>query len=278
VLPQWTSNDVLVDGVRLHYCRTGHGEKRPLVLVHGFSDNGSLWARTARDLESHYDVIMPHMRGHGLSARVQPTDNVDMAADLAGLIRALGLRRPIIGGHSMGAMIAYKIGVRFPAMAGALILEDPPWWLPRPNWTAEAGQPAERPIAKWARDLSSQTYEQLLEQYRDEHPKWPEEMVRLMCESKKQLDPAIVDAAVEGVEAEASDWLTHIANITQPTLLITGNADLGAIVTPEVVAMIRHLNPGISVVNVSDVGHLVRFDNYAAFMEAVRAFLKQIPS
>ncbi len=37
--PHWTQNDVLINGVRLHYYRTGQGDKRPLVLVHGFSDN-----------------------------------------------------------------------------------------------------------------------------------------------------------------------------------------------------------------------------------------------
>src|SRR5512143_369977 len=109
MLPHWTQNDLPVNGARLNYYRTGHGDQRPLVLVHGFSDTGLLWARTACDLESEYDVIMPDMRGHGLSARVQPGDTVDMAADLAGLIRALRLERPIIGGHSMGGSIAYQI-------------------------------------------------------------------------------------------------------------------------------------------------------------------------
>jgi N-formylmaleamate deformylase len=87
MLSNWTQNDLLVNDVRLHYYRTGHGDKRPLVLVHGFSDNGLCWTPTARDLESEYDVIMPDMRAHGLSARVQPGEKVDMAADLAELMR-----------------------------------------------------------------------------------------------------------------------------------------------------------------------------------------------
>jgi pimeloyl-ACP methyl ester carboxylesterase len=48
------------------------GDKRPLVLVHGFSDNALCWTPTARDLESEYDVIMPDMRAHGLSEQVKP--------------------------------------------------------------------------------------------------------------------------------------------------------------------------------------------------------------
>ena len=62
MLPHWTQNDLSVNGVRLHYYRTSHGDNRPLVLVHGFSDNGFCWTLTARNHESEYDVIMPDMR------------------------------------------------------------------------------------------------------------------------------------------------------------------------------------------------------------------------
>jgi len=62
MLARWTQNDLLINGVQLHYYLTGHGDKRPLVLVHGFSDNGLCWTPTAHDLESEYDVIMPDMR------------------------------------------------------------------------------------------------------------------------------------------------------------------------------------------------------------------------
>ena len=47
--------------------------------------------------------------------------------------------------------------------------------------------------------------------------------------------------------------------------------------TPEVQARVRELNPRVTIVNVPDVGHLIRYDNYTAFMDALRAFLKQIP-
>jgi len=145
MLPHWTQNDLLVNGVRLHYYRTGKGDKRPLVLVHGFSDNGLCWTPAARDFASEYDVIMPDMRAHGLSERVKPGEKVDMSADLAAIIRILGLVRPIVAGHSMGAMITYEIGVRFPELASALVLEDPPWWLSRPVQTPPPGELVDTP-------------------------------------------------------------------------------------------------------------------------------------
>ncbi|MGZ3431059.1 MAG: alpha/beta fold hydrolase [Isosphaeraceae bacterium] len=276
MLSSWTQDDILVGGVRLHYYRTGHGDKRPLVLVHGFSDNGLCWSRTAHDLEADYDVVMPDMRGHGLSARMRPGDDVDMAADLAGLIRGLGLQRPIVGGHSMGAAVSYQTGLRFPELASALVLEDPAWWLSPPF--QPTGQADENPMSEWGKGLAGRTREELLGQYRAEQPNWPEETVRLMAESKKQLDPDIVDTLIDKLNREGSDWLTTLQDITQPVLLLTANPELGAIVTPEVRARVRELNPRVTIVNVPDVGHLIRYDNYTAFMDALRAFLKQIPS
>jgi N-formylmaleamate deformylase len=276
MFPHWTQNDLFVNDVRLHYYRTGHGNKHPLVLVHGFSDNGLCWTPTAHDLESEYDAIMPDMRAHGLSDRVQPGEKVDMAADLAGFIRALGLKRPVIVGHSMGAMITYQIGVRFPELASALVLEDPPWWLSRPVQAPASNEPAENLIVKWAKNLSNQTLDELLIQYRKEHPGWPEELIRPMCESKKQLDPAFIDIIAESIPAQATNWLTTIQHITLPMLIFTANPELGGIVTPEVVAKIRELNPAVTIANFPDVGHLIRFDNYTGFKDALHAFLKQV--
>src|SRR5579859_1076052 len=278
MLAHWTQNDLLINGVRLHYYRTGHGDKRPLVLVHGFSDNGLCWTPAARELESEYDVIMPDMRGHGLSERVQPGEKVDMAADLTGLIRILKLSRPILCGHSMGAMNAYQIGVRFPEFTSALVLEDPPWWLPRPQpvQSPAPGESAEPPIVKWARSLANQTLDELLAQYRTDHPDWPEALVYPRCESKKQLDPTIVDTMVNRMNAQEVDWRTSIQNIAYPVLLFAGNPELGGIVTSEVAAQVHQLNPKVNIVVFPDVGHLIRFDKYAAFMNALWAFLNQV--
>jgi pimeloyl-ACP methyl ester carboxylesterase len=118
----WTQNDLDFNGISLHYLRTGDGSKPPLVLQHGFSDNGLCWLQTALDLEDSYEIVMPDARGYGLSARVQPGQPVDMAADLVAVIQGLGLNRPIIGGHSMGANIAFQVGAPYPQIPRALLV------------------------------------------------------------------------------------------------------------------------------------------------------------
>src|SRR5690348_4133423 len=104
-MPQWQTGDVHANGIRQHYTRTGgDGTKPPLVLAHGFSDDGLCWIPVAEALAPDYDVVMVDARGHGLSeAPAQGYGPAEQAADLAVVIAALGLRRPAILGHSMGA-------------------------------------------------------------------------------------------------------------------------------------------------------------------------------
>ena len=75
---------------------------------------------------------MVDARYHGRSdAPEQACDTAVMADDLAGAIAALGLRAPIILGHSMGAMTALILAARYPELPGAIALEDPPArWAP----------------------------------------------------------------------------------------------------------------------------------------------------
>src|SRR2546427_11475061 len=99
-MPDWFSDDVTANGMRIHYYRTG-GDKPPLVLSHGATDSGLCWTRVARALESNYDVILPDARGHGSSDAPPSGDaSSDRAADLAGLIDALGPRRAPTAGAS----------------------------------------------------------------------------------------------------------------------------------------------------------------------------------
>src|SRR6185369_16836539 len=130
-MTSWQSATVQANGLRLHYTRTG-GDKPPLVLAHGFSDAGLCWTPVARALEGDYDVIMVDARGHGQSqAAAQDYSDVDLGDDLAGVIMALGLRRPAVLGHSMGAATALALAGAHPEVPGVILLEDPP-----PRWVA----------------------------------------------------------------------------------------------------------------------------------------------
>ena len=268
MLSHWTQNDIVINGAKVHYIRTGDGSLPPLVLQHGFSDNGLCWSPTARALEAEYDIIMPDARGHGLSARVQPGEEVDTTADLAELIRSLGLEHPIVAGHSMGASIASQLGARFPNVPHALVLEDPPWRDAAPQ--PPSGNAA--PFDKWFREMAELTVDQIVKRSRAEHPTWPEDVLQTWCAAKKQLDLNFFGTMRIG----HTEWRDIAKAITCPTLLITADPDKGGIVTPALAAEAAEINPNISVVHIPGTGHHIRFANYDAYLDVFRTFLKEI--
>ena len=109
----WQADDVLANGIRLHYHRSG-GDKPPLVLAHGITDSGQCWPLVSEALTPRYDVIAVDARGHGKSEKPDTGySREEHAADVAGLIETLGLVRPAVMGHSMGAGTASVLASGF---------------------------------------------------------------------------------------------------------------------------------------------------------------------
>src|SRR4030042_1685979 len=124
---KYTEGYLTIKGIKIHYYRTG-GKKPPFILLHGATDNGLCWTTIAELLSKKYDVIMPDAQGHGLSDRLGTGITYENHLhQTVALVEELGLKRPLIMGHSMGAGTAVNVAVEYPSLPGAIILEDPPW-------------------------------------------------------------------------------------------------------------------------------------------------------
>ena len=266
MLSHWSEGYISVDGLKFHYTRTGDAHKPPLLLLHGFSDNGLCWLPVARDLEAQYDVIMPDARGHGLSARVQPNKQVDSAADVSGLITALGLHQPIVGGHSMGGLTATELGARCPDLISGLILEDPAWIDAPPDDLPLR----ENPFFEWLLKLEGISLGEIVAQGKANNPTWPEVEFEAWAESKQQLDKNIFEAV-----SVRKPWREFVSAFTVSALLITADVAMNAIVTPAAAQEAVSLSPFLQVAPVPNAGHSIHRENYPAFMQAVQAFLSR---
>jgi len=268
-MTDWFSGDVLANGIRIHYYRTG-GDKPPVVLSHGFSDNGLCWIRVAQVLEKDYDLIMPDARGHGLSeAPAEGYTTDDRAADLAGLIQALSLQKPALMGHSMGAATTAATAVRYPHLMSRIVLEDPPWFEPDSPWLA--GRPAMSTEQRRAEILArkSQTHEQVAADGRKQSPTWDEIEFGPWAESKLQLSPNVIAA----VEEKRAHWSEIVPGIKCPSLLVIGDPKMHSIVAPETARKAAEMNPLIQVVQLNGAGHNIRREQFAGFVQAVTTFL-----
>jgi N-formylmaleamate deformylase len=265
----WTQGTVTVgDGIELFYTRTGNGDKPALVLLHGLSDNGLCWHPFASDLEADYDLIMYDAYGHGQSSRIDPNKRFDLVADLHDLMNALNLEKPGLVGHSMGAAIAAELAARYPDKLTALILEDPPWQDPE-----DPEQRPARTMQEWKKQnlaAKKKTVKELQKLKKKEAPHWEETILAEWAQAKHDLDPAFFDSYNGDFE-----WKNLTKAISVPTLLITGDHELGAIIT---------LNLGIEVIqrlenaefgHISGAGHCVRYEQYQPYLTMVKLFLKR---
>jgi pimeloyl-ACP methyl ester carboxylesterase len=127
---------MVVDGVRLHY--TDRGEGAPVVLIHGNAVTGADWntSGVADLLLSEHRVIIFDRPGFGYSQR--PRRRIWTAARQAELLwralQQLGVERPVVVGHSWGAIVALSMAVQHQAeLAGAVLVSGYYYWTLRPD-------------------------------------------------------------------------------------------------------------------------------------------------
>jgi pimeloyl-ACP methyl ester carboxylesterase len=271
-MPHWQSEQIAVDGLNLHCTRTG-GDGPPVVLAHGFSDDGLCWTPVAEALAPDYDVIMVDARGHGRSdAPERGYGSAEHAGDLAGVIRALGLARPAVLGHSMGAMTTLVLAGTYPDLPGAILLEDPPPW-----WVAARTAAAAGDEERWAQmrartmGLKRKTRAELIAEQHEASPTWSEAELGPWADSKHRMSLNVLN---RGASLDM-DWSAVLGRISCPALLITADPASGAIVTPEDAQALQQLIPQLRVAHLARAGHNIRREQFARYLELVRGFLAE---
>jgi len=117
-----------VDGLRMHYAEAGAGD--PLVLQHGWPQHWFMWRHLIGPLSERFRVICPDLRGHGWSAAPRSGYlKSQLAADLVGLLDALGIERTRYVGHDWGAFAGFIAVLQNPERFERFMpLSIPPPW------------------------------------------------------------------------------------------------------------------------------------------------------
>ena len=126
-LEQWRA---LVDGVGLHFVRSGDRGRLPLLLLHGWPDSFLRFEPLLPLLSGEFDLVVPSIPGYGFSDRpTGPGFGPDRIADLfAGLMTDLGLDRFGVHGGDVGSGIAEQLAQRHAGRVVGLHLTDVPYW------------------------------------------------------------------------------------------------------------------------------------------------------
>ena len=117
---------VNVNGLELRYHSWGEpGPDKPVaVLLHGFGNSLQSFRLVAPLLATHYYVVAVDMPGYGLSAKPVDFDyqNPNQAQMMKDFIRALGLKNVVVGGHSLGGAIAFRVALDNPDVIGLVVM------------------------------------------------------------------------------------------------------------------------------------------------------------
>jgi len=104
------------------------GGKGPaVVLLHGFGDTGDMWAPLAAELAKDHTVVVPDLRGMGLSDHPDAGyTKKNQALDIAGVMDALGVKSAALVTHDIGNMVGYALAAQYPSRIKRWVVIDAP--------------------------------------------------------------------------------------------------------------------------------------------------------
>jgi 3-oxoadipate enol-lactonase len=259
-------SSIRVGDIELAYTDTGLGQ--PVVLLHGYPFNRSLWNEQVSALSNSYRVITPDLRGFGESDATQgPATMNRMAQDVAELLDHLEISRAVVGGLSMGGYVALAFYKQFPSRVRSLILADT-----RAQADTEEGkqtrlQQAEKALAEGMAGIADGMLPKLLTP--ETVSKRPE-VVKRVRDMMLKTKPEGAAGALLGM-AERDDQTPLLAQISCPTLILVGREDP---ITPVVDSekMNREIG-GSRLVVIENAAHVSNLERTDQFNEELLRFL-----
>ena len=276
--PGFVTNDVQTNGVTIHV-RTG-GEGPAVILLHGYGETGDMWAPLAAELARDHLVIVPDLRGLGLSSK--PADGFDkktQAGDVLGVLDALSVTHADLVTHDIGNMVGFAFAALHPERVRRFVLIDAPlpgvgpWEEVLKNpllWHFRFGGPdMERLVAGRERIY--------LDRFWNEFSADPSRFTEASREHYAKLY-ALPGAMHSGFaqfaafDQDAIDNQTLLASgkLTMPVLALGGEKSFG----PMMATVMRFAADDVQEGVVPDAGHWIMEENPAATVAMVGAFLR----
>jgi 3-oxoadipate enol-lactonase len=232
-----------VNGIRLAYVRKGTGT--PLLLIHGYPLDHTIWDEVLPLLEKDFDLILPDVRGFGESTTINSQYSMnDIASDFVALLDHLGIQKAALAGHSMGGYIALAFARLHPervtglALVASQALADTPD--NKQGRFKTAADVAEKGIGLVAEAMPPKLSADARVQG------FVRELIR------KQNKDGII-GALKAI-AEREDSLALFPAFNFPIVLVHGKADV--LIPIERAYEVKKLIPNAQLVELPDVGHM----------------------
>lgn len=274
--PTFHLQDIQTNGATIHV-RVG-GKGPAVVLLHGFGDTGDMWEPLAANLVRDHTVVVPDLRGLGLSSRPESGyDKKNQAEDIRGVLTQLGIDHAMVVGHDIGTMVAYAYARRHPDKTDRLVVMDAP--VPAvPPWDQIVRSPL-----LWHFDFGGHDMERLvagrerifLDRFWNDFAGDPAKVDEVTRQHYAELyaRPGTMHSAFaqfRSIRQDAEDnKATLTSKLTMPVLAIGGEKSFG----PNEAVVMRNAAINVTELVVPNAGHWLMEEAPDVTVSAVRDFI-----
>ena len=271
------TQEIQTDGATIHV-RIG-GEGPAVVMLHGFADTGDMWAPLAKALAHNHTIVVPDLRGMGLSSHPESGyDKKTQAHDIARVLDALKIEKADLVTHDIGIMVGYAFVAEFPDRVTRFVAMDAP--LPGIGPWEEIvrspllwhfnfrGPDVERLVAGRERIYLDRFWNEL-----SADPKSIDEETRQHY-AQLYARPGAMHSAFNQFAAFRQDAIDNKSfaargKLTMPVLAIGGEKSFG----PAMADNMRFVAADVTALVIPNSGHWLMEEQPAATVAAIRGFL-----
>ena len=259
--------EAAVNGVEIHYEVEGRGD--PVMLLVGLPGVGRGWGPQVGLFAREYLTIVPDQRGAGASSRPESGYTIEEhAADMAGVLRALGCGPAHLVGSSTGGAIAQVMALDHPDVVRSLTIMGS--WAAPDDFFRHQFETRKRILLEGGLRVYAEASALFLfspQYFRDRYP-----AVREYCDlgASSASDPALMVKRIDMILN--ADQKARLGGIRHATLILVGRHD--ACTPPYFSEELARLIPGAELV-VLEGGHLAYFEDPTGFYDTVAGFIRR---
>jgi 3-oxoadipate enol-lactonase len=267
---KFEETDIMTD--TQHTVKLAHEERgtgKPVVLVHGFPFDHTIWQAQIDVLSPDYRVITPDLRGHGLSPVPQAGYDLDaMMSDVIALLDSLGIDAAVWVGHSMGGYITMAALRHAPqrVSAAAFVASHP--FADSPEKQQDRRRSADRALAEGSAPVVAGMINVLFAPGTDLESMAVKSIQKIMVNT-----PPVGVAGALIAMAGRPDSVKTLQDTHIPMTLIAGAQD--QIVKPELVEPLAQHVPHLRLVQIDRAGHMPMIEQPEITAAALREFLRR---
>ena len=214
-------SEIIYKGAKIFYEVHGNGDKVPLVLLHGFLEDSSIWDSIVKELQKERQVICIDLPGHGKSEGIAEIHSMNvMASAVREVLNILNIQEFSIAGHSMGGYVSLELLKIFPMIIKSVMLinstpiED----------TVEKQEIRERSVKLVGKNKEAYVKMAISNLYSENSKeKFTEEIENLKSRAVK-MEAKNIQAALKGMKIR-TNYLEELKRFSGQKILVAGKED-----------------------------------------------------